>query len=202
MLVVDKKFDNCRKGKNVNGPWYIIVTSFLCTLIFLFLFGSIGAKFFINIPPNTGDACMNFLSINSRKIDLNDSLSHISEFYSTIIIVLTTLLVLVQVVHFIFIKNSSTQEIESQVSTWLNGDVFKYNLNAHVSKAVDTQLQDKARELVRTSFEEITSDIYEKLSVLKQRLESLEGKDPNFETTPQAGDEDLVKKAQSQTSKN
>lgn len=205
---MDQKSDAPIKENN-NNTLFIVLTSFLCTLIFLIIMAPLSVKFFIEIPQSTGDVCMDAVSINSRKIDSNDALSHISEFYSTIIIVLTTLLALIQVVCYIFIKNSSTKEIESQVSTCLSGEFFKHTLNHYVREAVVKEFQDEARKSVIAAWlesdikenikEDIKEDIDRKISAWGKRL-SIREYHSSLDDTPEGDDEKLLKTTQNRMS--
>lgn len=184
-----------------NNTSRIVLISFLCTLIFLIIMVPLSVRFFIEIPQSTGDVCMDAVSINSRKIDSNDALSHISEFYSTIIIVLTTLLALIQIVCYIFIKNSSTKEIESQVLTCLSGEFFKHTLNHYVSEAVIKQFQEESRKTVIAEWlaSQAKEEIDNKISSLEKRLGVLEH-DPSLDDTPEGDDGKLLKETQNRMS--
>ena len=187
-----------------NKRSFIILTSFLCTLIFSIIITPLIVKFFVNIPQNTGDVCMNIAAIDSygNKLNINDILTHVSEFYSTIIIVLTTLLALIQVVCYVFIKNSSSKEIESQISDCLTGDFFKHTLNHYVREAVNKQFQDEARKAIITSWVESTvkKDIEEKLIDLEKRLIAVEQKTPSSDNKPEDDDEELLNETKNRMS--
>ena len=199
LLIMDEK-SNVPNNYN-NKISFVVLTSFLCTLIFLIIMAPLSVRFFVDIPQNTGDVCMDAVSINSPKIDSSDILSHISEFYSTIIVVLTTLLALTQIVCYIFIKNSSTKEIESQVSTCLSGEFFKHTLNHCVSEAVVKQFQDEGRKtaidawLASSTREEFDN----KISELEKRLSSLDH-NISSDNTPDEDDKRLLESAKNRMS--
>lgn len=199
LLIMDEK-SNVPNNYN-NKISFVVLTSFLCTLIFLIIMAPLSVRFFVDIPQNTGDVCMDAVSINSHKIDSNDTLSHISEFYSTIIIVLTTLLALIQVVCYIFIKNSSTKEIESQVSDCLSGEFFKHTLNHYVSEAVVKQFQYEVRKTVIDAWLESPTreEIDNKISKLEKRLNGLEH-NTSSDDTPDEDDKRLLESAQDRMS--